>query len=86
MEVTVYGPLRGATGGKTVSLEFDGGTVHDALEALVAAYPRAETQLFRADGRLEPSTRTSLAGKSVEPDDHCPPDADLHVHPPMRGG
>lgn len=86
MEVTVYGPLRGATGGKTVELEFEGGTVREALEALVEAYPRAGQHLFRADGRLEPSARTSVNGESVAPDERCPADADLHVHPPMRGG
>ncbi|MFC6763565.1 MoaD/ThiS family protein, partial [Natrinema soli] len=44
-EVTVYGPLRSATGDKTVTLEWSGGTVADAVAALVDAYPRAESHL-----------------------------------------
>ncbi|WP_435348492.1 ubiquitin-like small modifier protein 1 [Haloarchaeobius sp. HRN-SO-5] len=86
MEVTVYGPLRGATGGKRVTVAFDGGTVREALDALVEQYPRAEQHLFRDDGRLAPSVRVSVDGESVDPDDRCPPDATVGVHPAMRGG
>lgn len=85
MEVTVYGPLRGATGSKTVTVEFDGGTVGDALDALVAAFPRTERYLFD-DGTLEPSVRVAVDGESVDVDDACPPDASLSVHPAMQGG
>ncbi|SEW02848.1 hypothetical protein SAMN05216285_1928 [Natrinema salifodinae] len=38
-DVTVYGPLRSATGAKTVTIEWPGGTVADAVAALVDAYP-----------------------------------------------
>ena len=37
MELTVYGPLRSATGEKTVEVDFDGETIADALEAVFGA-------------------------------------------------
>ena len=86
MDVTVYGPLRSATGEKRVRVEFEGGTVRDALDALVAAYPRAAPHLFRDDGRLAPSVRVAVDGESADADDRCPADASLSVHPAMRGG
>jgi molybdopterin synthase sulfur carrier subunit len=86
MDVTVYGPLRSATGGKRVSVDFDGGTVRDAVDAFVDAYPRAERHLFDADGRLVPSVRLSVDGRAADPDEPCPADATLAVHPAMRGG
>jgi molybdopterin synthase sulfur carrier subunit len=86
MDVTVYGPLRSATGGKRVSVDFEGGTVRDAVDAVVAAYPRAEGHLFGADGRLASSVRLAVDGTAADPDDPCPADASLRIHPAMRGG
>lgn len=85
MDVTVYGPLRGATGEKTVAVEFDGGTVGEALSAFVDAYPRAERHLFE-NGTLQSGVRLAVDDESVDPADDCPPDASLSVHPAMRGG
>jgi len=86
MQVTVYGPLRSATGEKTVTLEFDGGTVGDALAAFVAAYPRAETQLYDADGSLRPSVRVLFDGERAAVDAQCPADVTLALHPAVQGG
>lgn len=86
MDVTVYGPLRSATGGKQVRVEFDGGAVEEALDAFTAAYPRAEGHLYTDCGELAPSVRLLVDGESVELDDECPPGATLTVHPAMRGG
>jgi molybdopterin synthase sulfur carrier subunit len=86
MRVTAVGPLRSATGEKTVELEFAGGTVAEALAAFAAAYPRAESQLYDADGDLRPSVRVSLDGDRAEPGDECPPDAELTVVPAVQGG
>ena len=86
MQVTVYGPLRSATGGKTVELEFDGGTVRDALSAFVERYPRAKPQLYTDDDRLRSSVRLSVNGERVDPDEECPDDADLTVFPAVQGG
>ncbi|MBV0924925.1 MoaD/ThiS family protein [Halomicroarcula limicola] len=85
MRVTVYGQLRSATGEKTVSVDFEGGTVRDALSAFADEYRRAERQLFEGDD-VAPSVRLAVDGEAVDPDDDCPPDAELAVHPPMRGG
>ncbi|GKZ14692.1 hypothetical protein HAL_25730 [Haladaptatus sp. T7] len=86
MRLTVYGPLRSATGEKTVSMAFDGGTVEDALAAFVERYPRAETQLFDDDGSLRTSARISVNGERVEVDDACPADAEVTVFPAVQGG
>ena len=86
MDVTVYGPLRSATGDKHVSIEFDGGTVRDALDTFVTAYPRAERHLFQDDGALISSVRIALDGEPADLEDHCTEDATLTIHPAMRGG
>lgn len=86
MKVTVYGPLRGATGEKTVSVDFEGGTVADALDAIVEAYPRTKRELYDDSGTLLPSVRVVVDGEAVDPDDPCPPDASLALHPAVRGG
>ena len=86
MRVTVYGPLRSATGEKTVDVDADPDTVADAVDAFVEAYPRAEQHLVDCDGDLRGSVRVSVDGDRVAPDVPCPPDAALTIHPAMRGG
>lgn len=86
MEVTVYGPLRSATGGKTVNVAFDGDTVADAVAAFADAYPRARSQLYADDGSLRPSVRVVRDGDRAEPDDPCPANAELSLFPAMQGG
>ena len=85
MRVTVFGPLRSATGEKTVELDFAGGTVGEALDAFAEAYPRVRSQLYD-DGDLRPSVRITRDGDRLEADDDCPPDADLSVVPAVQGG
>ena len=86
MQVTVYGPLRSATGEKTVQVAFDGGTVSDALAAFVDAYPRARPQLYADDESLRPSVRLSIDDQRVDVETKCPPDAELTVVPAVQGG
>ena len=86
MEVTVYGPLRSATGEKTVEVDADPDTVADAVDAFVDAYPRAERHLVDCDGDLRSSVRVAVDGDGAAPDDACPSDAALTIHPAMRGG
>ncbi|QLG50937.1 MoaD/ThiS family protein [Natrinema halophilum] len=83
--VTVFGPLRSATGGKTISLEWSGGTVADAIAALVDAYPRAESHLY-ADDEIRPSVRVSVDGDRAGFADRVPEDASLMVVPAIQGG
>jgi molybdopterin converting factor small subunit len=83
--VTVYGPLRSATGAKTVSLEWAGGTVADAIAALVDAYPRAEPYLYD-DDRIRPSVRVSLDGERADLVTRVSRDASLTVVPAVQGG
>ena len=85
MELTVYGPLRSATGEKTVSLAFDGDTVADAIEAFVDAYPRARPHLYDGE-RLRPSVRVTLEGERVDLETPCPADASLALFPAVQGG
>ncbi|QRV16413.1 MoaD/ThiS family protein [Haloterrigena salifodinae] len=85
MEITVYGPVRSATGAKTVSLEFDGGTVADAVAAFVAAYPRAEPHLYDGD-ELRSSVRVTVDGERAPMEDRVPADASLTLMPAVQGG
>ncbi|OAQ52704.1 hypothetical protein HTG_10280 [Natrinema mahii] len=84
-EVTVYGPLRSATGDKTVGLEWAGGTVADALAAFVEAYPRAESQLYDGDA-VRASVRVSLDGDRAGLKEPVPEGAALAVVPAVQGG
>lgn len=86
MNVTVYGPLRSATGGKTVEVDADPETVIDAIDAFVDEYPRAEQHLVDCDGGLRGSVRVTVNGDRAAADDPCPTAADLTIHPAMRGG
>ncbi|MFB6302528.1 MAG: ubiquitin-like small modifier protein 1 [Haloferacaceae archaeon] len=86
MEITVYGPLRSATGGKRVTVEPEGTTVAAAIDAFVAAYPRAASQILDDDGDLRPSVRVTVDGERAPLDADCPPDAEVALFPAMRGG
>ena len=85
MDVTVYGPLRSATGEKTVTLEFTGTTVADALAEFTAAYPRATPYLY--DGEtVRPSVRVSINGERVALEAPVSNDAELTLMPAVQGG
>lgn len=86
MEVTVYGPLRGVTGEKTVELDFQGGTLADALDAFVARYPRARSQLYTDEGTVRPSVRVTVDDDRTDLEDPCSDDATVTLHPAIRGG
>ncbi|MFU1781522.1 ubiquitin-like small modifier protein 1 [Haloarcula japonica] len=86
MEVTVYGPLRAATGAKTADVPVDGDTVGAVITAFVDAYPRAESQLVDADGALRPSVRVMVDGASADRDEQVTPGASVELFPAMRGG
>lgn len=88
MDVTVHGPLRGATGSKTLSLSgFDGDpTVREVLDRLAEAHPRTEPHLFADDGTVRGSVRVLLDGETADLDANCPASADVGVVPAVRGG
>ncbi|MFD1587655.1 ubiquitin-like small modifier protein 1 [Halorientalis brevis] len=86
MELTVYGPLRAATGDKTVDVTVNGETAGDVIDAFVAAYPRAAAQLEDSEGRLRPSVRILVDGDQAAVEDHLPPDPTVALFPAMRGG
>ncbi|WP_226005532.1 MoaD/ThiS family protein [Natrinema salinisoli] len=83
--VTVYGPVRSATGDKTVTLEWAGGTVADAVAAIVESYPRAEPHLYD-DEEIRASVRVSIDGERAGLEDRVPEDAALSVVPAVQGG
>lgn len=84
--MTVYGPLRSATGGKRVSVDPTERTVRAVVRAFVDAYPRAESHLVDDAGDLRPSVRVTVDGDRAALDDDCPPDAEVALFPAMRGG
>ncbi|WP_338742605.1 MoaD/ThiS family protein [Haloplanus salilacus] len=63
MELTVYGPLRSATGGKRVSVDPTERTVEAVVRAFVDAYPRAASHLVDESGDLRPSVRVRVDGE-----------------------
>jgi MoaD family protein len=86
MHVTVYGPLRSATGEKTVQVDAEGGTVRDVLDALVDAYPRAGTHLTDDEGTLRPSVRVLVDDRRVDLDESVTDVESMQLFPAMRGG
>jgi molybdopterin synthase sulfur carrier subunit len=87
VELTVYGPLRSATGTKTVAVSVEGdATVADVLDAFVDAYPGAESHLVDDAGERRPSVRVTVDGDTADFDDHVPAGAEIGIFPAMRGG
>lgn len=92
VEVIVYGPLRGATGEKSVEIavtdatdESGTMTVADVLSAFVDAYPRARSQLFDDEG-VSPGVRMSIDDERVTPETAVRPGVTLRLHPAVHGG
>ncbi|MDQ2050017.1 ubiquitin-like small modifier protein 1 [Natronolimnohabitans sp. A-GB9] len=85
MEITVYGPLRAATGAKTVTLDVTGTTVADAIDAFTDAYPRATNHLYDGD-ELRPSVRVLVDGDRVTLEDPISETASLSLVPAVQGG
>jgi molybdopterin converting factor small subunit len=88
MEFEVYGPLRSSTGGKRATVEFEGGTVEDALWCFLEEYPRARQYLLADDAEptFRPSVRVVRDGEKVALDDHIEADATLTLIPAVQGG
>jgi molybdopterin converting factor small subunit len=92
VRVTLYGPLRGVTGTKTVelALEKDGTgpngdpTLGDVVRAFVEAYPRSRDQLLTDEGEVRPSVRLLCDGERRALDD--PVTGEVGLFPAMRGG
>jgi molybdopterin converting factor small subunit len=88
VHVTLYGPLRGVTGEKTVelSVEADGDepTLDDVVRAFVETYPRSRGQLLTDEGAVRPSVRLLCDGEPRERDERV--SGDVSLFPAMRGG
>jgi molybdopterin converting factor small subunit len=92
VRVTLYGPLRGVTGTKTVEVSLetdgtdqDGDPVLDAVvRAFVEQYPRSRDQLLSDEGEVRPSVRLLCDGERRELDD--PVTGEVGLFPAMRGG
>ncbi len=93
--MTLYGPLRGATGTKTVELTLTPGdeegsesntppTVGDVVRAFADRYPRSRDQLLTEDGEIRPSVRVLCDGEKRERSE--PASGELSLFPAMRGG
>jgi len=68
--VTLYGAARVVAGQPVIDLPFDASaiTLAEALEALVAAHPRARPYLLDTSGSLQPGIRLLLNGERPQPD------------------
>ena len=83
--VTVYGPLRSATGAKVIAVDVTGGTVADVVEAVVDAYPRSRPYLYDG-GEVRPSVRVAVDGERATLDAPVPADAEVTLFPAVQGG
>lgn len=81
----MYGPLRAATGEKTVHLAFDGGIAADAVAAFAASYPRSRPYLYDGD-EVRPSVRIAVDGERVALETPVSADAKLTLFPAVQGG
>jgi len=86
MNVEVYGPLRTATGEKSVDLTVDGSTVSDLLDIFLDEYPRTASQLVDDDGDLRPSVRVMVDGEKATADHPVSEHDEIKIFPAMRGG
>jgi molybdopterin converting factor small subunit len=88
MELIVYGPLRGVTGSKTVTLpDVDHPeSVQTVLERFVGQYPGAESHLFDDAGTLRASVRVLVDGERADPDTRCRSTAEVSLIPAAQGG
>ena len=88
MNLTVHGPLRGVTGSKTVAISTPDTeeSIKTVLKRFVEQYPRAEAQLFDADGTLRGSVRILVDGERADSDTVCPPTAEITLIPAAQGG
>ena len=84
MEI-IYGPLRSATGSKTVTVDPEERPIAGVVEALRVAYPSAERYL-RDGGDLRPSVRVAVDGETAGPDADRLPDAEVQLFAAMCGG
>jgi molybdopterin converting factor small subunit len=85
MEI-IYGPLRSATGSKTVAVDLEERPVAGVVEAFRAAYPSAERHLRVDGGDLRPSVRVAVDGETAGPDADRLPDAEVQLFAAMCGG
>ncbi|WP_440992056.1 ubiquitin-like small modifier protein 1 [Haloarchaeobius baliensis] len=86
MKVHVYGPLRTATGEKTVDLRTDGETVGDLLDRFLDEYPGTASQLVDDDGDLRPSVRVMVGDEKAARDQPVSEHDEIKLFPAMRGG
>ena len=84
MEI-IYGPLRSATGSKTVAVDPEERPVAGVVEAFRAAYQSAERHL-RDGGDLRPSVRVAVDGETAGPDADRLPNAEVQLFAAVRGG
>lgn len=86
MRITVFGPLRSATGEKTVELSPAGETVRDLLDTFVNEHPKTSTHLSDDDGNIRPSVRVMVGEHKAKLDDPIPEGEQVKLFPAMRGG
>lgn len=86
VNLLLYGPLRGATGEKRVTVEPAGNTVSDLLDAFLDAYPRVSSHLLDEDGDLRPSVRVVVDGDRATLEHRVTGAEEVKLFPAMRGG
>ncbi len=90
MTIHIPTPLRTYTEGHE-SVSILAGTIKDALEALVAAYPGLRANLFGADGKLRSFVNVYLNDEDIrylnlKEDSPVSPSDELTIIPSIAGG
>ena len=90
MKLTVYGPLRGITGSKTIEVadpeRSNPVTVERVIRQLLDQHPQAKTHLFGQDESLQGSVRILVDGDRASLETPCPPTAEVAIIPAAQGG
>jgi molybdopterin synthase sulfur carrier subunit len=81
----LFANFREVTGKKDLALEVSGGTVMDAIRALIAFYPGLGPLMLH-DGALKPYVNVLINGKTSKPSDKILEGDELAVFPPVSGG
>ena len=86
MQVRVFGPLRSATGDKTVEVTVDPDVVQDVVDAFLDEYPKMRSQIYSSEGSIRPSVRVLVDGEKVSLEDPCTAESVVSLFPAMQGG
>ncbi|WP_174590738.1 ubiquitin-like small modifier protein 1 [Methanocella conradii] len=85
LKFRLFANFREKAGRKEIALDVKGGTVMDAIKALIAAYPGLEPLMLQ-EGMLKPYVNVLVNGRKAGPMDRVNEGDELAIFPPVSGG